>query len=284
MIKREYHCLVAGLPALFFDTARLAATLVEWKGQLKEDLHPLDYTLMESFFLRYDNRNIHQLLTGKSGEWDPLGNYSKEQAEEVMDLLRDEDTDPESLDFPVYLSRHIRSFKADTPLFADKTWENQLSVLYFDHLKDIDNPFIRDWYAYELDLTNIITALSCREHQVDIRNQLVGENEITEKLIRSNVRDFGISNEFPLLESVLRASEEEDFMEREKKYDMVKWKYLDDKVFFHYFTIEIIFTFVVKLEIISRWLKLDKNTGEKLFRDLVGQIKTTYSFPEEFTI
>ena len=103
MIKREYHCLVAGLPALFFDTARLAAKLVEWKGQLKEDLHPSDYTLMESYFLRYDNRNIHQLLTGKPGEWDPLGNYSKEQVEEVIDLLKDEDTDPESLDFPLYL-------------------------------------------------------------------------------------------------------------------------------------------------------------------------------------
>jgi vacuolar-type H+-ATPase subunit C/Vma6 len=284
MIKREYHCLVAGLPALFFDTSRLASTLIEWKAQLKEDLHPFDYQLIELFFLRYDNRNIHNMLTGKPDGWNPLGNYTKEQVEEVMQLLKDEDTDPESLDFPVYLSRFIRAFKADAPLFADKTWENQLAGLYYDHLAATANPFFSDWYAYELDLTNIITALSCRKHQVEVRNQLVGENEIAEKLMRSNARDFGISNEFPLLDAILRAGDEEDLLERERKYDLVKWKYLDDKVFFHYFTIEIIFVFVVKLEMISRWLKLDKNTGERLFRDLIGQMESTYQFPEEFTI
>jgi hypothetical protein len=284
MTKREYHCLVAGLPALFFDTSRLASTLIEWKAQLKEDLHPSDYQLIERFFLRYDNRNIHNMLTGKSDGWDPMGNYAKEQVEEIMLLLKDEDIEPESLDFPVYLSRFIRAFKADTPLFADKTWENQLTGLYYDHLAAPANPFFRDWYAYELDFTNIVTALSCRKHQVEVRTQLVGENEITEKLMRSNARDFGISNEFPLLDAILRAGEEEDFLEREKKYDLVKWKYLDDKVFFHYFTIEIIFVFIVKLEMISRWLKLDKNTGEKLFRDLIGQMESTYQFPEEFTI
>ncbi len=283
-MKREYHCLVAGLPALFFEPSRLASTLAAWKIQLREDLQSSDYQMIESFFLRYDNRNVHAKIAGKPEAWDILGNYTKEQVEEIMSLLKDEDTDPGSLDFPIYLSRYIRAFKADTPFEADRSWENQLAGLYYNHLADLSNPFIKDWYAYELDLTNIITAMSCRKHQVEVRNQLVGENEITEKLIRSNARDFGISNEFPLLDAILRAGDEEDFMEREKKYDLVKWRYLDDNVFFHYFTIEIIFTFIVKLEIISRWLKLDKNTGEKLFRDLVGQMKSTYRFPEEFTI
>ncbi|MBN2763933.1 MAG: DUF2764 family protein [Bacteroidales bacterium] len=284
MIKREYHCLVAGLPALFFDTTRLAATLVEWKEQLKDELHPLDYKLVESYFLRYDNRSIYNILTKKEDLPDPLGNYSRELIEEIIVLLKDEDTDMNSLDFPVYLSRFIRAFQSETPVFPEKSWENQLSQLYYKHLSTIDNPFIRDWYGYESDLTNIITAANCRKHQLDVRNELVGDNEITENLIRSSARDFGISNEFPLLENILRAVEEEDLMEREKKFDLIKWKYLDDEVFFHYFTIEFIFAFIVKLEIISRWLKLDRSTGEEMFRELVGQMKTTYTFPEEFTI
>jgi vacuolar-type H+-ATPase subunit C/Vma6 len=284
MIKRQYHCLVAGLPALFPDTSRLASSLAEWKDQLREDLHPDDFLYIRQFFLRFDNHNVYHLLSGNSKVFNPLGNYSREHIEEVMLQLKDEDTNVDNLDFPVYLSGFIRAFKAETPLFPEKSWENQLSQLYFGYLAGSKNAFIREWFGYELDMTNIITAINCRKHQADVRKELVGENEITGKLVRSNARDFGISNEFPYLESILRAAEETDLLEKEKKFDLIRWKYLDDQVFFYYFTIEYIFTYIIKLEMISRWLQLDKPTGEKLFRELLGSMKTSYKFPEEFTI
>lgn len=284
MFKREYHCLVAGLPALFFDATRLAASISELKTQLQEELHPSDFQLMKHFFLRYDNRNILNILQGNTSNFDQLGNYSLEHIEEMIGLLKDEDTDISALDFPVYLSEFIRAFKSDTPLFNEMSWENQLTWLYYRHLSMIDNEFIRGWYAFELDLTNIITALNCRKHGLDIKSELIGESEINLNLIKSSARDFGISNEFPFLEEILRAAEESDFMERERKFDLVKWKFLDDRVFFYYFTIEFIFAFIIKLDIISRWLKLDKETGEKMFRELVASVKTSYKFPEEFII
>ncbi len=284
MFKREYHCLVAGLPALFFDATRLATSISELKTQLQEELHPSDFHLMKHFFLRYDNRNILNILQGNHSNFDQLGNYSLEHIEEMMGLLKDEDTDISALDFPVYLSEFIRAFKSDTPLFNEISWENQLIWLYYRHLSSIDNEFIRRWYDFELDLTNIITALNCRKHGIDIKPELIGESEINLNLIKSSARDFGISNEFPFLEEILRAAEETDFMERERKYDLIKWKFLDDRVFFYYFTIEFIFAFIIKLDIISRWLKLDKETGEKMFRELVSSVKTSYKFPEEFII
>ncbi|MBN1414192.1 MAG: DUF2764 family protein [Bacteroidales bacterium] len=284
MIKREYHCLVAGLPALFLDATRLAATLVEFKAQLKEELHPSDYNLAASYFLRFDNSNVFNTLTGQRRAFDPLGNFSAESIEEAKLLLRDEEVDINKLDFPPYLSRFIRAFNSGIPLIPDKGWENQLSQLYYEQLAEIDNPFIREWYRYELDLTNMITACNCRRHKVNIAPEMVGDNEITGQLMRSNARDFGISNEFPLIGAILRADDENDFMEREKKYDRVKWEYLDEKVFFHYFTIEFIFTFIVKLGIISRWLRLDKDTGEKLFGELFEKMKSACAFPDEYNL
>ncbi len=276
MFKREYHCLVAGLPALFFDATRLATSIAELKAQLADDLHPSDYQLIRNFFLQYDNRNIFNILKGDASLFDTLGNYSLEQIEETIALLKDEDTDILSLDFPVYLSKFIRAYKSDIPLFIDMSWENQLIRLYYEHLLSVNN--------FELDLTNIITALNCRKHGLDIKNELIGEREININLIKSNARDFGISNEFPFLEEILRAADETDIMERERKFDLIKWKFLDDRVFFYYFTLEFVFAFIIKLDIISRWLKLDKETGEKMFRELIASVKTSYKFPEEFII
>jgi vacuolar-type H+-ATPase subunit C/Vma6 len=284
MFRREYHCLVAGLPALFFDATRLATSLTELKTQLTEDLYPSDYQLIKKFFLRYDNRNILNILKGNSSLFDPLGNYSLEHVEEIIGLLKDEDTDIFALDFPVYLSKFIRAYKSDSPLINDMSWENQLTQLYYEHLSAVDNDFIREWYNFDLDLTNIITAINCRKHGLDIRQELIGESEINLSLIKSSARDFGLSNEFPFLEEILRAADENDIMERERKFDLIKWKFLDDRVFFYYFTIEFVFTFIIKVDIISRWLKLDKETGEKMFRELISTVKTSYKFPEEFII
>jgi len=37
-------------------------------------------------------------------------------------------------------------------------------------------------------------------------------------------------------------------------------------VFFHYFSVERIFAFVVRLALIERWMALDKEKGTALFR------------------
>jgi hypothetical protein len=72
-------------------------------------------------------------------------------------------------------------------------------------------------------------------------------------------------------------------VEREKKVDMLKWKWLEDESFFHYFTIERIFVFLMQLEMIERWVTLDKEAGEKTFRELVkGMKKGSVSALEEF--
>ena len=54
---------------------------------------------------------------------------------------------------------------------------------------------------------------------------------------------------------------------------MLKWKWLDDNTFFKTFDIESVFAYLLKLEMIERWVTLDKARGEKTFRELVGAMK-----------
>ena len=57
---------------------------------------------------------------------------------------------------------------------------------------------------------------------------------------------------------------------------------MEDNTFFNYFTIEKIFVFLMKLEMIERWISLDKEKGNELFRQLIDQLKDEVQIPQEF--
>ena len=64
-----------------------------------------------------------------------------------------------------------------------------------------------------------------------------------------------------------------DLVAREKKIDLLKWQWLDDNTFFKTFDIESVFAYLLKLEMIERWVVLDKARGEKTFREIVSVMK-----------
>lgn len=283
-MRREYHCLVAGLPELYIDTKKINFVLLNFKNQLREVLHFNDFKLIESLFWKYDNLNVLKLLKETESNINELGNLSKEDFEEIFYLVKDDALYTYEKKIPAYFGQIIDAYKNESPVFPGREWENQITRLYYDYLKTIENQFIRKWFEYEMDLTNILTAANCRKHNLGVENELIGNNEISEKLIKSNARDFGISYEFPKLEAIIRATEEDNIIEREKKIDFIKWELLEEWTFFHYFTIEKIFAYTIQVEIIERWLKLDRETGEKLFNDLLTNLETSYEFSKEFIL
>ena len=62
-------------------------------------------------------------------------------------------------------------------------------------------------------------------------------------------------------------------MDRERKLDLLKWNWIDENTFFNYFSIERVFAYLLQLEMIERWVSLDKVAGEKMFRSLIGGMK-----------
>jgi hypothetical protein len=68
------------------------------------------------------------------------------------------------------------------------------------------------------------------------------------------------------------------------KFDLIKWKYLDENTFFHYFTIEKVIGYLIKLLLVDRWLKLDEEKGEQLFKKFISDLEKSYEFPKEFII
>jgi hypothetical protein len=279
-MSREYHYLVAGLPDLLFDATKLNVTVPEFKNFVKEQLSDDDNTLAESYFWRYDNQNLLAILQNKEQVFNTKGNLTREDWEVVLDLVKNDELGTFYRHVPGYFKDFIEAYREDRKLFEGASRENELTRLYYGYLLSLDNEFIRNWYGFELDIENILTASVGKKYQIDIENELIGDRELNEKLKKSSARDFGLGNDFPRNDHIFKAVDEPNLLEREKRIDFVKWDVLDEWSFFYYFTIERIFVYLVQLDIIDRWIKLDKKTGEELFNRMLKNLETQNRFPE----
>lgn len=283
-MSKEYHYLVSGLPDLIFDDAKLPINLLEFRELLHAGLTVDDFRLIAMYFFRFDNQNVLDKLLNPDRKLNNYANFSETELEEVFEGVKDGSVNMRELGAPDYLAQFIQAYKGDTRIIEGKSWELQLSELYYNYLDSTKNSFIRKWFRFESDLNNIITAAKCRKHEIPVENQLIGNNELAITLARSNARDFGIESDFPLLNQILKALEEEDLKEFEKKLDRIKWDFLDEEVFFYFFSVERLFSYLVKLAIVERWNELDKETGEAFFNELLSNMEASYEFPEEFKL
>ncbi|MBA7531771.1 hypothetical protein ES705_23992 [subsurface metagenome] len=281
-MSRQYHYLVAGLPDLFFDDSKLSIDSLQFSELLAEHLPSDDLVIIRLFFWRYDNRNILTKLKDPESKIDIKGNLTGSEVDELIDAVKKDSFREDVSGIPAYIAGFIEAYKNENVLITGKSWDLQFTELYYRHTTATRNVFVSKWFEFERDLNNIFTAAKCRKHNISLEGQLIGSGELVDKLMRSTARDFGLDNEFPFLDQLLKALEEEDFLEQEKKIDRIKWDYLDEAVFFFYFTIERIFSFLIKLTIVERWFALDKETGQQLFNELLTNLEASYEFPEEF--
>jgi hypothetical protein len=151
-------------------------------------------------------------------------------------------------------------------------------------LRNIKNDFLKEWFEFTLNIKNITTALNCRKYNFRPETELIGDNFVVQSILRSNSRDFGLMQEFPEIDKLLSIWDGGNLMDREKQIDLMSWQWIDDHTFFHYFTIEKILGFMLQLEIAERWLALDRQTGESMFRHLLDAIGKSFSLPDEFKL
>lgn len=283
-MSRQYHYLVAGLPDIYIDDNKISFGSTEFRSVLEESLPAEDMNIIRLFFWRFDNGNVLSKLSDTESEVDNKGNLDEQEIEDIIAAVKDDSFSEGLFGVPGYFGKMIDGYKNETPVIKGKSWDLQFSELYFDYVITQNNTFIRKWFQFESDLNNLLTASKCKKYDLPIEGQLIGSGDLVDRLSRSSSKDFGLDNEFPFLDQILKALDENDLLEQEKKIDRVKWEYLNEEVFFHYFTIEKIFAFMVQLSLVERWLSLDKETGQQLFNELINNMETSYEFPEEFQL
>ncbi len=274
-----YYCLVAGLPDISLDDGKLSYSVSDFKAELYPDLSAQDRKLIDLFYLKFDNTAILKLLKNKDAVIEDKGNFSAEELLQLIEAVREGDTLDKK--YPSYLVNFVSQY---LQLSQDELYraDDLLAALYYSYGMSSNNAFIASWFEFNLNLNNIFAALAARKYKMEVSSVIVGATSICEQLRTSNARDFGLNETLEYFEALQRIADIEELVEREKKVDMLKWKWLEDESFFHYFTIERIFVFLMQLEMIERWISLDKEKGNELFRKMIQDLKNEVQIPEEF--
>lgn len=120
--------------------------------------------------------------------------------------------------------------------------------------------FIREWFGFDLDVRNA---------KVKYLNKALGR-EASKDVISIPGRE---TEGNPELERILS---DNDILARERGIDDLYWAKADSLTVFHYFDLTVILGFIARLKIIDRWLKLDEETGRKMFKKLVDEVMETF--------
>ncbi len=277
-MKGKYYYLISGLPHIRLDDSADCPSFSDFIGEAMGLVSEVDARLLKILRLSSDNTNLINLLEKKETAFNKSGNYSEEE-------LRREIAGPESL--PEYMRTIIEAHKSDTPIYYNITWDDQLNWLFYEYTDTIDNSFLRDWFSFELNLGNLLSALKCREFNISFERRLgqrienvcsqaiICHNEIAETIVDSNAHDFSLTPQLPWVEDVL-ALDKTDLVSFEKGIDLIKWNRLDEMTRFNYFDIDALLAYGLKLQIAERWESLEDEKGTERFDELLVGLEGAY--------
>lgn len=269
----NYHCLVAGLPDIVFDEAKCAFTVGRFKEEIYPSLSATDAHVVDLILLERDNANILRLLRfGEEAVLENEGCYSRQELIEIVEAVKCGDAVPKGV--PGYLYSFVESYLASEGE-TGAVWENLLSARYYEYAMKCSNRFAAEWFEFNLNVNNILVALTARKYKMGVEGNVIGNNEIAMALRTSAARDFGLTGTLDYFEEVVRLNENARLQEREHQLDAMRWRWLEDNSVFCYFSVERLFVFLQQLLIVERWAALDAEGGMKRYNEMIASLMSS---------
>ncbi|MCX7726980.1 MAG: DUF2764 domain-containing protein [Chitinispirillaceae bacterium] len=281
-MANNYYYFVAGLPDLLLDEGKQPVSVVDFISEVEEHLTGKDLKRFKILRLPFDNINLIKLIE-KKDDFDKRGSI---EPTELISGLKVPD------ELPEYMRIFLDAFKENKPPHPGLILKEQLEWFFYEYVTEYPDPFIREWFTFELNLRNLLVALNCRrniehlnalstERERAVTILVIGRNDFTEAILRSNAPDFGLGAQYSWVERVLSLPKD-NLIEFEKGIDNLRWDYLNDLTLFSYFRAETVFAFFIKLLIVERWKTLDSKVGKEKLDRLIEELKSSYSVPTVF--
>ncbi len=271
----QYHCLIAGLRELQADAEAKGFDAVALRDEIAGDLTPADAEVLREFYFFYDVANLIALLAGKNN-FSALGNLSETELREAVGQTTEE---PGCL--PAYVTEVLAAYRSkkgdatdenDEEIDTEQPIEKTLWSRYYERMEASPNGFVRTWYAFDRTLRNVCAAITARAQEREIAPELVGQGEIETLLARSSATDFGLKNEIDYLDQLFHILDETNMVDKERRLDALRWDTADELTVFEYFTLDKVLAYCVKINIIHRWMALDKEVGRTMFERLIADL------------
>ena len=277
----NYYCYIAGLPDIQIDNQKSIPDQEEILDELKQILSKGDMALLDLLRLKYDNDNLLKFLANRDAELNPLGKLTSQDWAELIELIDNSDErnpvrDARLLKYMLDFYTTIRNEQSEEKIdFA----EDFLAALYYKYGMQCKNKFVADWFEFNLNINNILTALTCRKYGWDIKSAIVGYNVVAETIRNSvSARDFNLKAEIDYFDALVSISETANLLDREHRIDALKWNWLEENTFFSSFSIEEVLSFWLRCELMHRWDNLSMEEGAEIFRQMINDLKKDVKF------
>ncbi len=289
-MRAQYYYFVAGLPALSLDDTKSQITTEQFAEQAENQLNAVDFKLLRLLCLPDDADDLARVIYGKENDGRPLPEETQTFWKNYVALMKaraagtGEPLEKEYKAWPDFWHKIVlEAFSAEElPGFQD--FRHSLLAASHEHCGRHKNSFLRQWYGFNRDLQNILTALNGRRFEVDFTRWLVGSDELTEHLSQNKSADFGLGKSHELFDKVFRVWDQDNVIHRERGYDVLRWDWVEDFNFFNYFNIDRVLGYYAQLRILERWLGLDSELGKQTFHSVMDTLGKSFSFPEIFKL
>lgn len=270
---------MTGLPDISLENTKTSVSFSDLKESIDFELSNKDKKIISFFFLKNDCVNLVKLLKNPDAQIEENGNFSKEQYD---DLIATEGED-NSNSFPQFMRDFVHEYHENKEKVGYFPEDDILYRFYEYASSACPNEMVKDWYKLNLDTTNILTAILARDNGWNIAQYIKGENDVTEMILANSSKDFNLSREYDYMNTIMDIVECTDPVLKEKKMDAFKWLWLDDQTFFDSFSVDALFAYICKLDMLVRWDKLDIEKGQETFRNIIENLRGEARVPDEFT-
>lgn len=265
MFATDYYCLVAGLREYTLDSDTKGFDAAAIVAEIVEELTASDVRQVRLFCGYYDCENLCALRAGRAAH-NPLGNFSREELEEEL-------KSPRRLAGP--LADVVRAYADPEGEEAERVdtaqrFEKSLFAAYYALCEREGCRFLRAWARFDRNLRNVAAAVAARAAQRPVEEAVVGDGEVVDQLLRSSAADFGLRGELAYVDAVIAAVDDANLVEKEHKIDLLRWNEATELAAFDYFDINAVLSYLARIAIVARWMRLDAVRGREMFDRLVA--------------
>lgn len=271
MFSTEYYYLVAGLREWTLESDTKGFNVREIVDEILAELTKRDREAVNLLYAYYDCENIIA-YRAKRERHNELGNLSREQVAQMF-----AERDYSSLSANV--AKVVKYFNAsedeerDEDNVINNTFEHALFEAYYRDLAESKCSFLKAWGEFDRNLRNISAALAAREAGRAVADVVVGGGEVVEQLKSSSAADFGLRGELQYIDAVISAvSDEKNIVEKERKIDKVREEQAWEIASFDFFNINFILSYLVRVNIIARWMLLLPEAGREMLNRLMRDL------------
>lgn len=275
-MARNYYTLVAGLREYTLGSEQKHFDARAIIDDIGEQLKGRDKRYLELFYNYYDIENVVNMLAGR-GQFSELGNFSREKLESEI---------KEPVKLPAYIGNILQAYaNPENTEFEDvdreKAIEKSLFEAYYAECEKSGCKFLKLWGEFDRNLRNLTAAFTARRLGRPVAEVLVGDGYVVSTLSRSSAADFGLKGELEYIDLVMAAiAEEGNLLDKENKIAHIRWDMADDLTTFDYFNINTILAYLVKVNIVHRWVSLDPKTGREMFIKLMASLSSSEQIAE----